>query len=233
VKKLIFTIVIVMLSGCATVQQSSYDMRDRMNSVRIGMTHQEVEHLIGKPTFVTNAGTTEICDYSFDTLNSVNSLRSFYKGDDNIGANISMVVVYSDGRVLSLQGSYDTDHPVTNVFPNNSSSYNTKDMSPKVERSDDMQSSTTVHNNTTQSAGVHVNNDMVVTSVALNSPAYNASLKINDKILAFDGISVTDTASLKKLTNAVTFGDRKIIRIQREDKIIDLTICYPQRGDDK
>jgi S1-C subfamily serine protease len=74
---------------------------------------------------------------------------------------------------------------------------------------------------------------MIVTKVVADSPAYSAGLKINDVILAFDGIPVADTVALKRLTEAVTFGDRKVVRIQREDKILDLTICYPQREVDK
>jgi hypothetical protein len=221
-------------------------MRDRMNSVRIGMTHQEVERLVGKPTFVTttgtNSGRTEICNYGFDTLNSANSLRSFIMGVDNIEGDISMVVVYNDGRVLSVQRSYDSG-PAKNVFESSSLSYGANEISPNVQHNDGIQmrmdnnrtagNTTPVHNNVKESAGVHVNSNMTVTNVVLNSPAYNAGLKSGDIILAFGGISVNDTASLKKLTDAVTFGDRKIVRVRRGDNILDLTICYPQLEGDK
>jgi membrane-associated protease RseP (regulator of RpoE activity) len=201
VKKSILIILIIMLGGCATVQQPSNDMRDRMDSVRIGMTHQEVENLIGKPTSVTktdtNLGRLETCNYAVGTLNTSNSVSHSLASSAN--EKISMAVVYNNGKVLRVQRYYN-NHAVTDTAPR--------------------------HDNLKPNAGVHVNKNMEVTGVDVNSPAYKAGLKIHDIILAFDGTNVSDTAALKKLTAAVAFGDRKVVRIQRGSKILNLTICY-------
>jgi len=205
VKKLIFTIVIIMLSGCATIQQPSHDMRERMDSVRIGMTHQEVENLIGKPTSVTktdtNFGRLETCNYA---LNSSNLAPHTVASSEKVNDNISIVVVYNHDKVLRVQRYYNT-HTI---------------------------SDTTLRlDNSKPNAGVHVNKNMKVTGVDVNSPAYKSGLKINDIILAFDNTNVSDTAALRKLTDAVAFGDRKVVRIKRGSKILNLTIYYPQLRD--
>ena len=110
-KTLIPVILIIMLYGCATVQQSPHDLRDRMNRVHIGMTHQEVENLIGKPTSATThdtaSGRMEICDYTFGTVDSTTAVKTFIAGIDNDNKDLSMVVVYNDGVVLSIQRYYD------------------------------------------------------------------------------------------------------------------------------
>jgi outer membrane protein assembly factor BamE (lipoprotein component of BamABCDE complex) len=238
-KQLILIIVVMMLSGCVAVQQSSNDLRYRMNSVRIGMTHHEVENLIGKPTFVTTtdtaSGRIEICDYTFDTENSANLAKSIVAGTANSNEDLSMVVVYNNGLVLSMQRQHDYGSN-ENVFSSQSDSptkNKTSSQSPQVETeqsyiADNSTVSNSVQNhaNVKPSAGVHVNKDMIVTSVKENSPAYKAGLKSSDVILAFDGIPVTDTATLKQLTDGVKIGDRKSIRVQRGSNILDLTIRY-------
>ena len=238
-KKLILIILSIMVSGCTTVQQSNFDLRDRMNSVHIGMTRQEVENLIGKPTFSTTTDTTsgrlEICDYTFGTVNSVNSAQSFIAGAMNANDDLSVVVVYNNGQVLSVRRHYDLGSS-ENVFSQQSDSSDKNITSPQSYQVESKQSSivnSPTAGNSDQSpanvkpnAGVHVNKDMIVTRIAANSPAYKAGLEINDIILAFDGIPVTDTATLKRLADGVKFGDRKVVRIQRGSKLLDLTICY-------
>lgn len=76
------------------------------------------------------------------------------------------------------------------------------------------------------SAGVHVNKDMRVTRIVAGSPAFKAGLNVNDIIVAFDGIPVTDTATLKRLTDSVKVGDKKSLRVKRGNEIVDLTINY-------
>jgi len=226
VKKLIPTILIIMLCGCATVKQSPNDLREKMNSVHIGMTHQEVENLIGKPNSVTThdtpSGRMEICDYTFDTLNNANSAKSFIAGTRNGNEYLSMVVVYNNGLVLSVQRNNDFGSS-ENVASTQSHQGESKESpvvnAPTVSNSE--QSHIVKPN-----AGVHVNKDMIVTRIVVDSPAYKAGLNINDIIVAFDGIPVSDTATLKRLADDVKFGDKKSIRVQRGSKILDLTICY-------
>jgi len=194
-----------MLSGCATVQQPSHGMRERMDSVRIGMTHQEVENLIGKPTSVTktdtNLGRLETCNYAVGTVNSSNLAPQHLASSANVNDNISIVVVYSHGKVFHLQRYYNT-HTVGDTALR--------------------------HDNSKPNAGIHINKNMTVTGVDVNSPSYKAGLKINDIILVFDGTNVYDTAVFRKLTDAVAFGDRKVVRIKRGSKILTLTIYYPK-----
>ena len=69
---------------------------------------------------------------------------------------------------------------------------------------------------------------MIVTGIDVNSPASRAGIKVNDIILAFDGVAISDIDTLRKLTDSVKYGDKKRLRVQREDKIVDLAIVYPQ-----
>ena len=220
-----------MLSGCATVRQSPYDLRDRMNSVRIGMTHQEVENLIGKPTFVTSndasSGRMEICDYTIGTLNTANFAQSFNVDTAYTNGYISIVVVYNNDMVLSIQRYYDIGSvkDMSLTQSDNRGKNRTAEQSYQVENIQSPIDDTAKGSNPEQSrinaklrAGVHVNSNMNVTSVVVDSPADKAGLKINDIILAFDGIPVTDTTTLKRITDTVTFGDKKVVRIQRGDR---------------
>jgi hypothetical protein len=87
-----------------------------------------------------------------------------------------------------------------------------------------------VANHERPTAGVKagmVNNKVVVKNVTPGSPAEKAGLKINDVILAFDNIPITDTARLSDLIQRVQFGETKQIRIRRGNKILDLSVQYP------
>ncbi len=195
----------MMLSGCATVQQPSHDMRERMDSVRIGMTHQEVENLIGNPTSVTktdtNLGRLETCNYAIGTMNSSKIAPHTRASSAKSNDTISMAVVYNHGKVLRTQRYYNI--------------YTVSDTELR-------------HDNSKPNAGIHVDKNMTLTGVDVNSPAFKAGLKINDIILDFDGTNVSDTATLRKLTDSVAFGDRKVVRIQRGSNILNLTIYYPK-----
>lgn len=194
-----------MLWGCATVHQPSYDKRDKMDSVRIGMTHQEVETLIGKPTFVTQTDTSlgrlEICDYVVEAINRAKLAQHTLTSSENLNEDISMSIVYNHGEVLRIQRNYTNNVGSYNVSHPSKSKLNT---------------------------GFHVDKNMIVTGIDVNSPASRAGIKVNDIILAFDGVAISDIDTLRKLTDSVKYGDKKRLRVQREDKIVDLAIVYPQ-----
>jgi hypothetical protein len=205
-----------------------------MNSVRIGMTHQEVENLIGKPTFVTThdtaSGSMEICDYTFDALNSANSAKSLIYGNTNGNEDLSMVVVYNKGVVLFVK-SHNDSGSINSQFASQLDSHAGNKPLPEPYRDEaaktpPVTNSESRHANTKPTAGVHVNKDMVVTEILVDSPAYNAGLKVNDVIIAFDGIPVNDTATLKQLTESVKYGDKKRLRVKRGDTIVDLSLFY-------
>jgi S1-C subfamily serine protease len=169
------------------------------------MTHQEVEILIGKPTFVTKTDTSlgrlEICDYAVATMNRTELAQHTLASSENLNEDISMSVVYNHGRVLHIQRNY-IDITSSDIVPHPSKS--------KLN------------------AGLHVDKNMVVTGIDVNSPASKAGIQVSDIILAFDGVTISDIATLRKLTDGVKYGDKKRLRVQREGKIVDLTIVYPQ-----
>ena len=150
--------------------------------------------------------------------------------------------MYNNGVVLNIQGYYNVGifKDAFSSQPNNGAQNNPPERSNHTEN---MQSSgnTTAkggnpeesHADAKPSAGVHVSKDMTITNVMADSPAHKAGLMVNDIILAFDGTSVTDTTALKRLTDTAKAGDRKMIRIQRGDKVLELTIYYPKTGDGK
>lgn len=64
---------------------------------------------------------------------------------------------------------------------------------------------------------------IVVQSVDINGPAYQAGLKINDVILAVDGLEVTDGRAILTLIASTEPGTKMELIVQRNDELVRLT----------
>ena len=103
---LIFTTLLA-LTGCVGLIQKS-----QLNSIKVGMTKEQVVQILGKPKNITSSGDSEVYRYFVNVVNSeyVNNVNIM--GGDTMGGRI-----YNEGEKLDYYDLYFRDGKFTSYSP--------------------------------------------------------------------------------------------------------------------